>query len=212
MTKEEYLQHYGIKGMHWGVMNGPPYPLGISKMSSSERRAREGSKKSLSKTLGSGISKSAELVKRYREKKRRQRYEEDLASGDVHAIYKERSHLSNEEIRAAKDRAQAINDLKRVKDQRTIESVKKLADVTNYVNQTLNNVSGIGGTLSSLKRKEKHVSAGEKFAKKFMQNHNRLGDLTLDELEEASKKSKAIDEIDRYSRGDFGGGGKKKNK
>lgn len=22
-----YLMHYGIKGMHWGVKNGPPYPL-----------------------------------------------------------------------------------------------------------------------------------------------------------------------------------------
>lgn len=24
---ETYLKHYGIKGMRWGVQNGPPYPL-----------------------------------------------------------------------------------------------------------------------------------------------------------------------------------------
>ena len=26
-AKEEHLQHHGIKNMHWGVKNGPPYPL-----------------------------------------------------------------------------------------------------------------------------------------------------------------------------------------
>ena len=35
---EDYLQHWGILGMHWGDRNGPPYPLGSSQMSSSERR------------------------------------------------------------------------------------------------------------------------------------------------------------------------------
>ena len=25
--QEEHLQHHGIKNMHWGVKNGPPYPL-----------------------------------------------------------------------------------------------------------------------------------------------------------------------------------------
>ncbi|MBP5595474.1 MAG: hypothetical protein J6Y02_08830 [Pseudobutyrivibrio sp.] len=28
-----YLAHYGIKGQKWGVKNGPPYPLTVSKMS-----------------------------------------------------------------------------------------------------------------------------------------------------------------------------------
>lgn len=28
---EKYLFHHGIKGQKWGVQNGPPYPLNISK-------------------------------------------------------------------------------------------------------------------------------------------------------------------------------------
>lgn len=45
-TKE--LQHHGIKGMKWGKRNGPPYPLGESDHSASEKKA--GWKKSLKKT------------------------------------------------------------------------------------------------------------------------------------------------------------------
>lgn len=32
------LYHYGIPGMKWGVMNGPPYPLGIRQRSAKEKR------------------------------------------------------------------------------------------------------------------------------------------------------------------------------
>ena len=28
---EETIEHFGILGMHWGVRNGPPYPLGSDK-------------------------------------------------------------------------------------------------------------------------------------------------------------------------------------
>ena len=40
-----YLAHHGILGMHWGDKNGPPYPLGSSDHSSSEKKA--GYRKSL---------------------------------------------------------------------------------------------------------------------------------------------------------------------
>lgn len=33
------LRHHGIKGQKWGVKNGPPYPLGVSDYSASERKA-----------------------------------------------------------------------------------------------------------------------------------------------------------------------------
>ena len=33
------LYHHGILGMHWGQKNGPPYPLGASDHSASEKKA-----------------------------------------------------------------------------------------------------------------------------------------------------------------------------
>lgn len=44
---EDYLMHHGIKGQQWGVKNGPPYPLGVSDHSASEKKA--GWQKSLDK-------------------------------------------------------------------------------------------------------------------------------------------------------------------
>lgn len=43
-----YIQHHGILGQRWGKMNGPPYPLGASDHSASEKKA--GWRKSLSKS------------------------------------------------------------------------------------------------------------------------------------------------------------------
>lgn len=36
---KNYLVHHGINGMHWGVRNGPPYPLQPGSHSASERKA-----------------------------------------------------------------------------------------------------------------------------------------------------------------------------
>lgn len=43
-----YIQHHGILGQRWGKKNGPPYPLGASDHSASEKKA--GWRKSLSKS------------------------------------------------------------------------------------------------------------------------------------------------------------------
>lgn len=44
---DEYLKHHGILGMKWGKKNGPPYPIGVSAHSQSEKKA--GWRKSLDK-------------------------------------------------------------------------------------------------------------------------------------------------------------------
>ncbi len=51
MRYESELYHHGILGQKWGSRNGPPYPLGSSDHSSSEKKA--GWRKSLNSKSGS---------------------------------------------------------------------------------------------------------------------------------------------------------------
>ena len=56
-----YLYHHGILGQRWGKRNGPPYPLGSSNHSASEKKA--GWRKSLDKQGGSSHTKSSNISK-----------------------------------------------------------------------------------------------------------------------------------------------------
>ena len=49
VRREMELYHHGINGQKWGKRNGPPYPLGKSKMSYAERQAVKYKKKELKK-------------------------------------------------------------------------------------------------------------------------------------------------------------------
>jgi len=53
---ENYLEHHGILGQKWGVKNGPPYPLGASEHSTSEKKANW--RKSIDKSSSSKHTKN----------------------------------------------------------------------------------------------------------------------------------------------------------
>lgn len=36
---DDYLAHHGVLGQRWGKRNGPPYPLGASAHSASEKKS-----------------------------------------------------------------------------------------------------------------------------------------------------------------------------
>lgn len=54
------IQHHGIMGMKWGKRNGPPYPLGASDHSASEKKA--GWRKSLNGGSGESVKKKAKKI------------------------------------------------------------------------------------------------------------------------------------------------------
>lgn len=48
------IAHFGILGMHWGKKNGPPYPLGSSDYSASEKSAAKSAGVSVGSNSGKG--------------------------------------------------------------------------------------------------------------------------------------------------------------
>lgn len=69
-----YLAHHGIQGMHWGVRNGPPYPLSSNQMSSSERKA--GSNSSNKSSGQVSVKKTNSQRETWKSKRQRRKQEE----------------------------------------------------------------------------------------------------------------------------------------
>lgn len=64
-----YLMHHGIKGQHWGVRNGPPYPLDSNSKSTNEKKRITKPKSGLTKKqktcIGIGAAAAVTLLAAY---------------------------------------------------------------------------------------------------------------------------------------------------
>lgn len=109
------LQHHGILGQKWGRKNGPPYPLGASDHSASEKKA--GWRKSIS-------GKKPNIIQKARQHIFSRQYEEDTN--------KYKNNLLNE-ISAKRDKTaytEKANKIKDIGERREVLSVNKDFDET----------------------------------------------------------------------------------
>lgn len=137
--RDYHLSHHGILGMHWGKRNGPPYPLGPSDHSASEKKA------GWRQSLGSG--KNAELKANKKKAKQYQKQLNDIEkqNDQIEGMIKNLTEVTNANYRVytkladsydlVKDKEfrarnnisdKQLNDLKTERDKYFVETNKNI--------------------------------------------------------------------------------------
>lgn len=116
------LKHHGILGMKWGRRNGPPYPLGASDHSASEKKA--GWQKSLSDGESASARKKARYVRK-ESKKVDKYYKKDIKRADKETARAEKKYSKAAE--KGSSRAEKLAELYRDKavDSEALKRVKE---------------------------------------------------------------------------------------
>lgn len=106
------LEHHGIKGMKWGVSNGPPYPVSRTK-SGNPTKAQKKKKASLLARFRSKVSKkTGKNKKAEKQESKAQIKKKLLTSTDAKYLYKYRDMLSDNELQ---DRINRLNKEQQLK-------------------------------------------------------------------------------------------------
>lgn len=114
---ENFLEHHGILGMHWGQRNGPPYPLSRTvstgkKLKSSignvsKKRKKKNAIKKAKKTRAKNAQIKAQEIKEQKSK------EDILKTKDIKAMADNIDLFSNQEIRDVLARIDVEEQLRR---------------------------------------------------------------------------------------------------
>lgn len=128
----EFLEHHQILGAKWGVMNGPPYPLGSGDHSSSEKAAAKEAGIKVGSDSGEGSIENVQKKKKKAPAQNKPKKEltpeekrdaalEAARQGDKKKITKYMDQLSTDELRDAQARSQMRDSLskKDPQDQKT---------------------------------------------------------------------------------------------
>lgn len=110
ITSNEVLIHHQRPGAKWGIMNGPPYPLGRNQLSSAEKkeggwisRFAEGRKEAKKKKKRQQALNKARQVRAANKKDAEER-KRLVEKGTKDEVLKNRNKLSTEEMNKALDR------------------------------------------------------------------------------------------------------------
>lgn len=120
----KFLEHHQILGAKWGVMNGPPYPLGKGDHSSSEKKAAEAAGVKVGSDSGKGSIDNVQKKKKNSGVQNKPKKEltpeekraaalEAVKSGDKKKIAKYMDQLTTQELQEAEARVRAKGNITR---------------------------------------------------------------------------------------------------
>lgn len=162
---DDTLIHYQRKGAHWGVKNGPPYPLNSAGLAKFRKKVKEFKDGAADRKRMKQVKKAAKAEEKL--EKRREKHEKQLEalSKSPTYLYKNRDAFTTSELNKALDR---INAEQRIYDasMRELKRPKELVDTIIGYGMTVNNAYKTFDSMSKNYKKFKNGEFGKPDSKK----------------------------------------------
>jgi hypothetical protein len=173
MYTEDYLEHHGVVGMHWGIRrfqneDGSLTPAGKSRYKTGTGKVKKAAahlaKEKVKKVTKDAIKEARSKLKlKKKEEKAEAKAEkkaEDLearkakaiANGDIDTILKLRGSMTTAELRDAANRQIAIKQLRDNQIPKGKGKLEKITDALNTGKKAIDSITGMHKSISDLKK------------------------------------------------------------
>lgn len=195
-----YLAHHGILGMKWGRRNGPPYPLGVSDHSASEKKA--GWRKSLGGGESTTIRKKARYVSK-ESKKIDKYYKKDIKKTEKATARAEKKY--RKAVEKGSSRADRLKERYRdsLADSESLKRTKE-KELERVRNMTLKEIKDEKARTKDLKKQlNNRISDDDGFferAKKSRENKKELQELKSESRVTKGERNQIKDDVKSSSK------------